>query len=117
MNDRQVGEEPPAPYGRRALAWFADLIMVGVVALLFTSLLHLPKLVSLALGQGPFPQVAPKQFVLFAVLFFVLYHTTSIWLTQSTAGKAMMGLRLHWASGGARISVGPRTLKCRLHCR
>src|ERR1700730_17724634 len=97
MHDLQTEEELAAPYGRRALAWFVDLVMVSLVALLFTSLIHLPKLVSLALGQGSFPQVATKQFLFFTVLLFVLYHTTSIWLTQRTAGKAMMGLRIRRA--------------------
>src|SRR5437660_150503 len=105
--------EPAAPHGRRALAWVVDLAIVGLVALVFTSLLQLPKLLSFLLGEDRFPHVAPRWFVLFAVLFFVAYQTSCIWLTQRTAGKAMFGLRLRrvgkrsellWALG--RTTVG-----------
>jgi uncharacterized RDD family membrane protein YckC len=110
--DPRIEGESSAPHGRRALAWLTDLAIVGVMALLFTSLLQLPGLISLVLG-GRLPHVSPKWFLPFAVLFFIAYQTSCMWLTQRTAGKAMFGLRVRragersgflWALG--RSTVG-----------
>jgi uncharacterized RDD family membrane protein YckC len=70
---------PPAPHGRRALAWLVDLAWVGLVALLFTTL------------------VDTRWLVPFAALYLIAYSTTCTWLTGRTAGKAMFGLRLRRA--------------------
>src|SRR3989442_14467300 len=97
MDQPHVEGEPAAPHGRRALAWLTDLAIVMIVALLFTSLLQLPKLISLVLDARP-PRISPRWFVPFAVIFFIAYQTSSMWLTQRTAGKAMFDLRVRRSS-------------------
>src|SRR5207248_3318579 len=65
-------------------------------------------------GLSQFPVISfTGLFVVFVALWFIAYHTTFIFLTKRTAGKAMFGLRLRrrgqasellWALG--RASVG-----------
>lgn len=66
----------PAPHSLRLLAWSIDL---GLILLVVVWVPH----ASLALLLG----------------FFIAYHTLLTWLTQRTAGKALLGLRVERVTG------------------
>src|SRR2546426_4017562 len=82
----------PASLGFRAAAWLVDLLLVMLVA-------GVAGLASLSFA--------------YAVIFiFIAYHTSLVWLTGKTAGKALFGLRVNrsakkvgilWALGRASL--------------
>src|SRR6266851_3173439 len=83
-----------APHWRRALAWLLDVALGVFVVLLLAR--ASPSFLSLLSGRKAERDVPMTPFVL---LFLVAYHTCSIWLTQQTAGKALLRLRVERAGG------------------
>ena len=94
------------------LAWLTDLVMVGVSALLFTSLIQVPKLILLVMGESRPPTIPIEQFAFFAIALFIAYHASCLWLTRRSAGKAIAGLRVRRRSHGTELgwALGRPTL-------